>query len=68
MVAGDAYGQIFITDTNRDHLDSILSRHSCDYKLFEVVHGEISERLTSGQKVVGSDALATKKETEETDV
>lgn len=68
MVAGDAYGQIFITDTNRDHLDSILSRHSFDYKLFEVLHGEISERLTSGQNVVGSDALATKKETEATDV
>lgn len=68
MVAGDAYGQIFITDTNRDHLDSILSRHSFDYKLFEVVHGEISERLTSGQNAAGSDALATKKETEETDV
>ncbi|WP_311440207.1 DNA replication/repair protein RecF [Hoylesella buccalis] len=68
MVAGDAYGQIFITDTNRDHLDSILSRHSFDYKLFEVVHGEISERLTSGQNVAGSDALATKKETEGKDV
>lgn len=68
MVAGDAYGQIFITDTNRDHLDSILSRHSFDYKLFEVVHGEISERLTSGQNVVSSDALALKKETEEKDV
>lgn len=68
MVAGDAYGQIFITDTNRDHLDSILSRHSFDYKLFEVVHGEISERLTSGQNVVGSDALTPKKETEEKDV
>ena len=68
MVAGDAYGQIFITDTNRDHLDSILSRHSFDYKLFEVVHGEISERLTSVQNAAGSDALATKKETEETDV
>lgn len=68
MVAGDAYGQIFITDTNRDHLDSILSRHSFDYKLFEVVHGEINERLTSGQNAAGSDALATKKETEEKDV
>lgn len=68
MVAGDAYGQIFITDTNRDHLDSILSQHSFDYKLFEVVHGEISERLTSGQNVAGSDALATKKETEGKDV
>ena len=68
MVAGDAYGQIFITDTNRDHLDSILSRHSFDYKLFEVVHGEISERSTSVQNAAGSDALAPKKETEEKDV
>lgn len=68
MVAGDAYGQIFITDTNRDHLDSILSRHSFDYKLFEVVHGEISERLTSGKNATGSDALTPKKETEEKDV
>ena len=68
MVAGDAYGQIFITDTNRDHLDSILCRHSFDYKLFEVKHGEISERLTSVQNAAGSDALATKKETEATDV
>lgn len=68
MVAGDAYGQIFITDTNRDHLDSILSRHSFDYKLFEVVHGEISERLTSGQNAAGSDVWTPQKETEETDV
>lgn len=68
MVAGDAYGQIFITDTNRDHLDSILSRHSFDYKLFEVVHGEISERLTSGKNAAVSDALTAQKETEEKDV
>lgn len=68
MVAGDAYGQIFITDTNRDHLDSILSSHSFDYKLFEVVHGEISERLTSVQNAAGSDALTPKKETEVKDV
>lgn len=68
MVAGDAYGQIFITDTNRDHLDSILSRHSFDYKLFEVVHGEISERLTSGQNVAVSDVLTPQKETEGKDV
>ena len=68
MVAGDAYGQIFITDTNRDHLDSILSRHSFDYKLFEVVHGEINERLTSGQNAAVSDVLTPQKETEETDV
>ena len=41
LVAGDEFGQIFITDTNRDHLDSILSRSSHDYKIFHVDNGEI---------------------------
>jgi DNA replication and repair protein RecF len=43
LVAGDEYGQIFITDTNRDHLDLILSRSSLDYKIFHVDNGEIEE-------------------------
>lgn len=41
LVAGDEFGQIFITDTNRDHLDNILSRSSHDYKIFHVENGEI---------------------------
>ncbi len=41
LVAGDEFGQIFITDTNRDHLDSILSRSSHDYKIFHVEDGVI---------------------------
>ena len=43
LVAGNEYGQIFITDTNRDHLDLILSKSSLDYKLFHVENGNISE-------------------------
>ena len=43
LVAGDEYGQIFITDTNRDHLDLILSRSTLDYKIFHVENGEIEE-------------------------
>ncbi len=43
LVSGDNYGQIFITDTNRDHLDGILSHGSWDYKLFTVKGGEITE-------------------------
>jgi DNA replication and repair protein RecF len=43
LVAGDDYGQIFITDTNRDHLDLILSRQTLDYKIFHVDNGEIEE-------------------------
>ena len=37
LVSGDSYGQIFITDTNRDHLDQILARIDSDYRLF---HGK----------------------------
>ena len=44
LVAGDSFGQIFITDTNRDHLDKILSSSNFDYKLFAVENGEIIER------------------------
>lgn len=42
-VSGDAFGQIFITDTNREHLDGILEATTKEYKLFHVVNGNISE-------------------------
>jgi DNA replication and repair protein RecF len=41
LVASEQFGQIFITDTNRDHIDQILSKGSFDYKLYEVSNGEI---------------------------
>ena len=41
IVAGDEIGQIFLTDTNRDHLDRILSSSSLDYRLFYVDNGDI---------------------------
>ena len=44
LVAGDNFGQIFITDTNRDHLDKILKKIDGDYKLFEVDDGIVTER------------------------
>lgn len=44
LVAGDSFGQIFVTDTNRDHLDKILRKIKGDYKLFEVEDGEVSGR------------------------
>lgn len=44
LVAGDSFGQIFVTDTNRDHLDKILKKIDGDYKLFEVENGSITER------------------------
>lgn len=44
LVSGDDFGQIFITDTNRDHLDKILQGSGFNYKLFSVEGGEINER------------------------
>ena len=44
LVSGDGFGQIFITDTNRDHLDQILQNVSYDYKLFDVEGGDIKEK------------------------
>ena len=41
LVASEQFGQIFITDTNRDHIDQILSKGNFDYKLYEVSNGEI---------------------------
>ena len=41
LVSGDSFGQIFITDTNRDHLDQILARTDSDYRLFHVSEGRI---------------------------
>ena len=43
LVAGEEFGQIFITDTNRSHLDQILAASSHDYKIFHVEAGEINE-------------------------
>lgn len=44
LVAGDEFGQIFITDTNREHLDQILSASSHDYKIYYVDKGHVQER------------------------
>lgn len=41
LVSGEQFGQIFITDTNRDHLDRILAEAGQDYRLFYVEQGEV---------------------------
>ena len=43
LVAGENFGQIFITDTNREHLDQILQKIEGDYRLFEVDNGNVEE-------------------------
>ena len=46
-VSGEDFGQIFITDTNRDHLDRILAATHRDYRLFVVENGHLTCEPTS---------------------
>ena len=48
LVGGDRFGQIFITDTNREHLDRILHKVGSDYKMFCVDQGAIQEMEAIG--------------------
>lgn len=41
LVSGENFGQIFITDTNKDHLDEILKNIDSDYSLYRVQKGEV---------------------------
>lgn len=43
LVAGEDFGQIFITDTNRDNLREILGGMKEEYKVFHVKGGEIND-------------------------
>ena len=41
LVASDLFGQIFITDTNREHLDQLLGELKSEAKIFKVANGVI---------------------------
>ena len=41
LVSGDSFGQIFITDVNREHIDGILERIEGEYRLFGVTRGNV---------------------------
>lgn len=43
LVSEDNFGQIFITDTNRDHLDEILKDLNSDYRLYQVEGGGVHQ-------------------------
>ncbi len=43
LVADDHFGQIFITDTNREHLDQIIGEVDADSKIFRVSDGTVTE-------------------------
>ncbi|MBP5742576.1 MAG: DNA replication/repair protein RecF [Paludibacteraceae bacterium] len=42
LVSEDTFGQIFITDTNREHIDEILGMLDYESKIFSVGGGEVS--------------------------
>ena len=42
LVSAENFGQIFITDTNRENLERIIKRVKGDHKIFKVKGGEIS--------------------------
>jgi len=42
VVADDSYGQIFLTDTNREHLDAIIKKMDAAYRIFNVQDGTIT--------------------------
>ena len=46
VVATDRFGQIFITDTNRTHLDQIISRMPGEHVMMNVANGEVSPAKT----------------------
>lgn len=43
LVSGDKFGQTFITDTNREHLDRILERTRQKFRLFKCKSGEYTQ-------------------------
>ncbi len=43
LVSEDIFGQIFISDTNREHLDEILSQLPQTSTIFEVINGEVKK-------------------------
>jgi DNA replication and repair protein RecF len=41
LVSGEQFGQIFITDTNREHLEGIIKKMDADYRIFNVQSGSV---------------------------
>lgn len=45
IVSSNRFGQIFITDTDRQHISQLLQLSPADKKLFEVTNGQVREIL-----------------------
>ncbi len=50
VVSSDRFGQIFITDTNRTHLDEILARTAGDHCMLRVHEGVVTPQQEGGEQ------------------
>jgi DNA replication and repair protein RecF len=41
VVSGEQFGQIFLSDTNRENLDSIIPKMDADFRIFNVEEGKV---------------------------
>ncbi len=46
LVTGSEFGQIFVTDTNRKHLDEIMAHTAGNYSMWSVRHGRFTPILS----------------------
>jgi DNA replication and repair protein RecF len=42
LVVDDHFGQIFITDTNREHLDLMIASLASEFKIFTISEGQVN--------------------------
>ena len=50
LVAGEEFGQIFITDCSGERMQRLLDRAECDYKLFNVAYGKVEGEAAIADK------------------
>lgn len=49
LVSGEDFGQIFITDTDRERFEPVLAQLNNNYKVFRVTSGVIELQMNNGQ-------------------
>ena len=47
LVGEDGFGQVFITDTQRERIAGIFSKIEIDHKIFEIIDGRVNETIDS---------------------
>ena len=43
LISGDEFGQVFMTDCNRERIVSVLNRYGLSFRLFSVAEGEVKQ-------------------------